>query len=109
MSDRSKKISELNGITNPAGVDYILVVDAPGTNSAQTVYCTVTNLFNNCSANLTISNTAVLSTNNIILRRSDTPSNSTITVAQGSMWFDANFLYVAVANNTLKRVSLDTF
>jgi hypothetical protein len=109
MSDRSKKISELNGLTNPAGGDYVLVVDAPGTNSAQTMYCTVTNLFNNCSSNLTISNTSVLSTNNFTLRRSDTPSNSTITVARGTMWFDENFLYVAVSENILKRVSLDSF
>lgn len=38
-----------------------------------------------------------------------TPANSTITVTKGTTMYDANYWYVAVANNTLKRVALSSF
>lgn len=38
-----------------------------------------------------------------------TPANSTITVTQGEVWTDGTYLYVATANNTVKRVSLSAF
>jgi hypothetical protein len=37
------------------------------------------------------------------------PANSTITVKAGSIFFDANYIYVAVADDTLKRVALSSF
>lgn len=38
-----------------------------------------------------------------------TPANSVITSTKGVMFFDTSYLYVATANNTLKRVALSAF
>jgi len=38
-----------------------------------------------------------------------TPASSTITTAVGNIFIDANYIYVATANNQLKRVALSTF
>jgi hypothetical protein len=39
----------------------------------------------------------------------NTPANSTITSVGGDVFTDGSYLYVAVANNSLKRVALSTF
>lgn len=54
-----------------------------------------------------VSNTFQLSVANLFAF--STPANSTITITKGTMLYDTNYLYVAVANNTLKRVSLSSF
>lgn len=108
MSDRSKKISELTALTAVTSEDLLLIVDDP-TGTPVTKKVTVSALLSNSSANVTVSNTATLSANNLIIRRNHTPANSTIEVAQGSFFWDSDYLYVAVANNSLKRVSLESF
>ena len=95
MSDRAKKISELTALTAPAAVDLLVIVDDP-TGTPITKYVTVGNLLGNAAANVTIYNTS-------------TPANSTITVKKGTLMFDSSYLYVATANNTLKRVALSSF
>ena len=94
MSDRAKKISELTALTAPAAVDLLVIVDDP-TGTPITKYVTVGNLFGNSSANVVIFNS--------------TPANSTITVKKGTLIFDSDYLYVATANNTLKRIALTAF
>ena len=94
MSDRSKKISELSALTAPAGEDFVVIVDDPsGTPITKKV--TVANLLGNSSANVVVFQT--------------TPANSTITVKKGTIMIDNNYIYVATANNSLKRVSLTSF
>ena len=95
MSDRAKKISELSALTAPAAVDLLVIVDDP-TGTPITKYVTVGNILGNSAANVTIYNTS-------------TPANSTITVKKGTLMFDSSYLYVATANNTLKRVALSSF
>jgi hypothetical protein len=108
MSDRAKKVSELTALTAPAGEDLLYIVDDPsGTPASRKV--TVSNLFTNCSSNLTLSNAAVLSANTVVVRRKQTPANSTITVTQGTFFYDSDYLYIATSNNVLKRVSLSAF
>jgi len=94
MSDRAKKISELSALTAPAGVDLLVIVDDPS-GSPVTKKVTVADLFGNSSANVVIYNA--------------TPANSTITVKKGVIMFDSSYLYVAVANNSLKRIALSSF
>jgi len=94
MSDRSKKVTELTALTSPAGEDLLLIVDDPS-GTPVTKKVTVSNLFGNSTANVVIYNV--------------TPANSTITVKKGTLMFDSSFIYVAVANNTLKRVGLNAF
>jgi hypothetical protein len=38
-----------------------------------------------------------------------TPANSTITIAAGSLFVDADYLYVATSANVLKRIPLTSF
>lgn len=94
MSDRAKKISELPTLAAPAGNDLIAIVDDPS-GTPVTKKVTVADLLGNSSANVVIYNA--------------TPANSTITVKKGVIMFDTSYLYVAVANNTLKRVALSSF
>jgi len=94
MSDRSKKVSELTALSSPAGEDLLLIVDDPS-GTPVTKKVTVSSLLGNSSANVVIYNA--------------TPANSTISVKKGTLMFDANYLYVATANNTLKRITLSSF
>ena len=109
MADRAKKISELTALTQPSTDDLLVIVDAPASN-AVTKQVTVQNFFNNSAANVTVGNTYYLSANNLVVRRKATPVTSSGTSdLQGSIWFDENYVYVAVANGTIKRAALSTF
>jgi hypothetical protein len=110
----TKKVTELTALTNATSDDLLLIVDDPS-GSPETKKITVGNLLGNVkfavthSANVTMSNTSVLSANSVIVRDTRTPANSTITVAQGTIFYDSSYLYIATANNTLKRVALSSF
>lgn len=108
MTNRAKKISELVATTAPSSDDLLVIVDSPSAN-AVTKKVTVGNLFGNCSANVTVSNNAVLSAKNIVIRRKDTPSSSNTADTQGVLYFDDNYLYIAVSDGTIKRAPLTSF
>lgn len=95
MADKSKKISELTALTAPAGEDLLVIVDDPTGTSNATKKVTVSNLLGNSAANVAIRNV--------------TPANSTITVQQGTIFYDNTYIYIATSNNNLKRVSLSSF
>lgn len=95
MTDNAKKTSNLAIATGLAGTDRVLVLTNPNSSPA-TKTITVSNLFGNSSANVEIYNIASV-------------GNSSITVQKGVVMFDTNYLYIAVANNTLKRVALESF
>lgn len=109
MADRSRKISELSALSAVAANDLIVVVDKHSSNTATTKSANVSVLFGNVSTNTTLSNSAVLSVKEVVVRDNTTPANSSATVTQGKIWADSNYLYVAVANNTIKRVALSSF
>lgn len=55
-------------------------------------------------------NTVTFSTVRSQLVVANTPANSSaLTITSGTMLYDANYLYIAVANNVVKRVALSTF
>lgn len=95
MATEAKRITQLDEIHAATADDFVVIVNDPaGTPSTRKM--TVKNLFGNSSANVAIT--------------SISPSNSTITaVKAGSLFYDANYLYVAVSNNLIKRVSLSFF
>jgi hypothetical protein len=94
MTDNAKKTSELPTTNNAVANDRIVILKDPfGTPSTRTIK--VSDLLGNSAANVVVQET--------------TPSNSTITIKKGTMLFDNNYLYIAVANNSLKRVALSTF
>ena len=85
MADEAKTIDELPELTRP-NETTVLVVNHTSNGITNTYQLAVTNLF--------IANT---------------PANSTITITKGTVLYDTSYLYLAVANNTLKRVSLSSF
>lgn len=115
-----KKVTQLDTQTIFAAEDLLLIVDDPnGTPVSKKT--TLKNLFGSIPANTVIngtfgvngntvlSGTVTANTDQLTITTSQTPANSTITVAQGTIMWDANYLYVATANNVLKRVALSTF
>jgi len=55
-----------------------------------------------------ISNLAVV-VGNLTSNDKRTPANSSITVQRGTLFHDDDYLYVAVSNNTLKRLPFESF
>ena len=94
MADKALKISDLGAITNPTGDDLLVIVNDP-TGTPVTKKVTVANLLGNSSANVVIQNV--------------TPANGTITVTKGTIMFDSSFIYIATANNVIKKVALSAF
>jgi len=94
MATNTKKISELASASGGAAADKILFI-ANTSNTAVTRTITIGNLLGNSSANVVI--------------QSVTPANSSVTVKQGTIMYDDDYLYVATANNTWKRLTLSSF
>jgi hypothetical protein len=107
--DRAKKISELQQKVAPTGDDLLVIVD--NSSAATTKYVKVGDFLANGTSNVSVSNSATLSANTFVIRRVETPLASTgsVGIEQGTIFYDSNYLYVAVANNTIKRVALSTF
>jgi hypothetical protein len=106
MPSTTTKVSELTSLTNASSDDLLLIVDDPS-GSPQSKKITVGNLFN-VSSNAAFSANVVFNAN-VALKYSNTPANSTISAQQGTIFYDSNYIYIAVANNTLKRVALSSF
>ena len=94
MADKAKKISELTALTTISGDDLLVIVDDPA-GTPVTKKVTVANLLGNSADNVVIQNV--------------TPANGTITVKKGTIMFDSDFIYIATANNVVKKVSLSAF
>ena len=95
MATEAKKISQLDEIVTATGDDFVVVVNDPN-GLPVTKKMTVKNLMGNSSVNVAIT--------------SISPSNSTITsIKAGHMFYDLNYIYVAVEDNLIKRVALSLF
>lgn len=94
MAIAGKKITEYASLGSPSG-NTRLVVDHNG----NTYQMNVATLFNNCSANLEV--------NTLVIKTSNTPASDGITVKKGTLFYDNNYVYVAIANNLLKRIAFE--
>ena len=95
MTTNAKKISELNETQSATADDFVVIVDDPN-NIPSTKKITVQNLFGNSSANVKLTSLS--------------PANSTMTaIKAGVIFYDQSYLYIAVANNVVKRVALSLF
>lgn len=109
MTNRARSIPELPNLAAPSSDDLLVIVDDPAV-TANTKKVTVAALFNNSNASITLSNTAVLTANTVIVKNKMTPANSlTTTITGGTIFFDDNYIYVAISNNVVKRASLSSF
>jgi hypothetical protein len=103
-----QKISQLSTHTLPAGEDLLLVVDDPS-GSPINKKLPLSTLFGKVAANTVINGTFTANTNSIRISNALTPANSTATSVAGSISWDANYLYITTAANTIKRVALTAF
>ena len=95
MANEAKKISQLDEIVTATGDDFVVVVNDPNCLPV-TKKMTVKNLIGNSSVNVAITQLS--------------PSNSTVTaVKAGHIYYDLNYLYIVVEDNTIKRVALSLF
>lgn len=102
----TKKITELSQANTIANNDLLVIVSNPAS-SSETKKVSVNTFFSNV---FTTKTTAVtLIANTIINQDNRTPANSTITVTRGTMFYDNNYIYIAVSNNVIKRVALASF
>lgn len=123
-----KKVTELTAATSATADDLLMIIDDPsGTPASKKI--SLNSFFSNVRANTTISGTLTTSANNTIngnkmtvtanttfngnLRMSsNTPSSNNASsegYGVGSIWFDADYIYVATASGTIKRVALSVF
>lgn len=104
-SDHAKKASQWSFSAGLLGSDSL----AGLTTSAGTpnnVLVSVTNLLANSQSDHAVANGFTFYIKGSI----STPANSTsMNVSQGALMWDSNYLYVAVANNVVKRLALATF
>jgi len=108
-TENAKTIDEFTVLTDPQSNDIFVIVKNRANTNLETRSITLLSLFTNASCNLVIANSSILSSNNFIFRNRSTPANSTITVSQGMIWFDSDYIYVATANNVVKRSALSSF
>ena len=85
MSSESKKTSELPVANSISNIDRIIIVTDP------------TGLPNTKSLSFLDLQKSLI--------KFQTPSANTI-CTQGTIFYDTNYLYIAVANNTIKKVAL---
>ena len=88
--DRAQQLTDLEEITSCSPTDILYIVTDPTSN-----------------ANASFSISVAALGNSIITE--NTPANSTLTVNQGTIYYDSNYIYLAVTNNTLKRLGLSSF
>jgi hypothetical protein len=100
MTTQAAKISGLTRVTTAAASDLLLVSRDPDGNASSRAV-SIGNVLANSGLTFV---PGVLRFGN-----TSTPANSTITVAQGTVWADSSYIYVATANNVVKRAVLSTF
>jgi len=117
MADQ--KVTELTNLTAAASEDVFYIVDDPsGTPVSKKI--TAKNLFGSVPANTTFThfatfNNKVTAANGVMTLATSTTvgSNNATNVLgagmQGSIFWDEDYLYVAVSNTQIKRVALSVF
>jgi len=112
------KISELNAITTLTTDDLMMVVNDPA-GSPTTNKITFGNVLANVNITVKFSNTvnsssnitstSIINSTNLFINYRTTPTTNTDVVQSGKLWFDNDYIYVAVSNNNIKRVALNNF
>jgi hypothetical protein len=101
MAGNSTKLSQMQQKTYADPSDMLVAYSQV---SNADVLISVSNIFSSFSLN-----SNGLTTSNLTVTNNHTPANSSVNVSQGSIWYDTNYLYVAVANNIIKRITLTSF
>lgn len=101
MADRAIKTSQLPVWSNTVSGNDSLVLLTRSQPIPNTYIVNVSVIFSNINS---------ISANTLVIRGSNTPANSTsTTIVAGTFFWDSSYLYVATANNVVKRAALTTF
>ena len=100
-----KKISELVACTTPnSSADYIVLVANAGSNTEK---CLINTMFSSAQINAAVF--VYTTTDELYITDNTTPANSTANATQGRIWYDDTYMYIAVGNNNIKRITLEAF
>lgn len=92
-----KRIDQYQSLESVSGSDKILVLSTEGERTVTRLADKDTFLAN-------------IKTGNLVVEQYITPETGSSTeVEAGKIWFDTNYIYVAVSENTVKRVALSSF
>jgi len=94
MANNAVKTSELPVATSLSANDRVVVLTDPA-GTPITKAASLSTLFGNAAANVEI--------------EYYTPTTSSASAQEGVITYDSSYLYVAVANNSWKRISLSSF
>lgn len=108
MAERSKKVSELNALTNASGDDLLIIVDQPGTANASTNKITVSSFMANVNTN-TVFKQVVTANTLYFSNTTNAPANSTASGTRGEFRVTNNYIYVCVSSNTWVRAQLSSW
>lgn len=128
MSDRAKKISELNAHTNASGDDLLVIVDQPGLANAETKKITLNNFFANVASNVAIKggtlsvlanstvngaitiNGATTIAGNTAINGNTTVANVTISIGVANNFTTANLVAtkISVSNVTTSNLTVNS-
>ena len=103
MTDRAKKVSELNAHTNAPANNILLIVHQPGLANAETMKITLGDLFANVTSNV------VITGDRLNLPSTAVPAAANSAGTKGEVRFDSSYIYVCVAANTWMRSTLSTW
>lgn len=112
-----KKVTQLDSLTSLSGDDLFMVVDDPAGTPVNKKVST-TNLFGNVTVPVNVNGDTMTITANTTMvgelrlaQKSPPGTSNTATegIGYGSIFYDHNFLYIAVGNNAIKRVTLEEF
>ena len=99
------KVTDLSSSTSVVDEDLLHVIDDPnGTPVNKKI--NVGNLFGKVPSNTMINGTFQANTANVRFSTSMTPSSNAQVALHGTIHWDADYLYIATANNSWKRVAL---
>lgn len=88
----------------------LITINTIATNSVSTNSVTTGTLsITTNSVTIDIITSNVVSINTLTLTTASTPANSTANGSQGQVLWDADYIYVCVANNTWKRTAITTW
>lgn len=108
MAERSKKVSELDALTNASGDDLLIIVDQPGTANAATKKITTSNFFANVNSNTVFKQ--VVTTNTFFVKISNSaPATATSAGTQGELVFTNTHIYVCISSNTWVRAQISSW
>lgn len=114
-----KKTTQLTTATVLGANDYFIGIQDPLGNPA-TIKIQPSYVFANIAYSATFKANVTFTANNqaniahakianLTIGDSFTPSTSGDTAQAGKIWYDNNYLYIAVAGNVIKRVALTSF